>query len=90
MNPFDAVNPGLHAALISIGSPVFGLRPVLPARYPALKVPKPSMETFLPEATEVMMVSMTAARADSASDLERPDFEATEETKSAWKEGEKG
>ena len=63
--------------------PVFGFLPVLALLKVLLKVPNPSMEIFLPPATSVVIVSMTAARADSASVLERPDLAATEETKSA-------
>ena len=63
--------------MISRGSPVFGLRPVRAERKVDLKVPKPNMEIFLPEETSVVIVSITAARADSASVLERPDLEAT-------------
>eukprot|EP00518_Triparma_eleuthera_P019050 CAMPEP_0197544840 /NCGR_PEP_ID=MMETSP1320-20131121/128_1 /TAXON_ID=91990 /ORGANISM="Bolidomonas sp., Strain RCC2347" /LENGTH=57 /DNA_ID=CAMNT_0043104285 /DNA_START=164 /DNA_END=337 /DNA_ORIENTATION=+ len=57
-----------------MGSPVFGLRPARAERNDVLNVPKPNIDIFLPEETDSIIVSITAARADSASDFVKPDF----------------
>ena len=51
LNAFAAVNPGELLALISISSPVCGLRPFLAARARSWKDPKPAKLTFLPATT---------------------------------------
>jgi hypothetical protein len=46
--PLPALNPGTLLALISIASPVLGLRPMRAARAFTVKVPKPTSETDPP------------------------------------------
>ena len=48
---FEAEKDGLNDSLISISSPVRGLRPFLAARRDSLKVPNPSILIRLPAAT---------------------------------------
>src|SRR5690554_8208653 len=71
-----ALKPGILAALISIGSPVCGLRPVRAARSLTAKVPKPTRTTESPAFRAPVMDSMTASRARPAAALGRSADEA--------------
>ena len=57
---------GTLAALISIGCPVCGLRPVLAARSLTENTPKPTKETSPPFFNSAVIVSTTASKARPA------------------------
>src|SRR3546814_7259570 len=82
--PLPALNLGWVDALIVIGSPVRGLRPVDALRFETEKVPKPTRRTSSPFLSAPEIESNTASTALLASPLPRPDQteEHTSELKS--------
>src|SRR5690606_37120535 len=71
-NPLPALNFGWVDALIVIGWPVRGLRPVEALRLATEKVPKPTRRTSSPFDSAPVMVSKTPSTALVASLRERP------------------
>ena len=72
-----ALKLGTLAALISIGAPVCGLRPVLAALFLVAKVPKPTKTTGSSFCKEAVMVSIIASMARPAEALGRSALAAT-------------
>src|SRR3546814_2741721 len=71
--PLPALNLGWVDALIVIGSPVRGLRPVDALRFETEKVPKPTRRTSSPFLSAPEIETNTASTALLASPLPRPD-----------------
>ena len=75
--PLPALNLGWVDALIVIGSPVRGLRPVDALRFDTEKVPNPTMRTSSPFFKAPPITSKTASTALLASPLLSPAVSAT-------------
>src|SRR5690242_16444802 len=75
--PLPALNLGCVEALIVIGSPVRGLRPVEALRLETEKVPNPTRRTSSPFLSAAVIESNTDSTALLASPLLRPDLSAT-------------
>ena len=65
-----ALNAGTFIALICIGSPVFGLRPILAARFLTLKEPKPTNTTESLRLSELVIASIVAFKTRPAAAFE--------------------
>lgn len=70
LSPLPALNRGTVAALIWIGSPVLGLRPVRAALLLTENVPKPTNVTESPLERDLVIPSTILLKADPASVLE--------------------
>ena len=77
LSPFPALNLGWLEALIDIGSPVRGLRPVEALRLATEKVPKPTSRTSSPFFKAFEIDSNTLSTALEAWVLESPLASAT-------------
>src|SRR5690606_16799872 len=77
LRPLPALNLGCVDALIVIGSPVRGLRPVEALRLATENVPNPTRRTSSPFDSAVVMVSNTPSTAFVASLRESPLASAT-------------
>src|SRR5690554_7188195 len=69
LSALPALKLGTLAALISIGSPVCGLRPVRAARSLTVKIPKPTRETVSPFLRLSVTLSIMASSARLAAAL---------------------
>src|SRR3546814_4475452 len=82
LRPLPALNFGWVDALICIGSPVRGLRPVEALRCEQEKVPKPTRRTSSPFFSAPLIASKTPSTALPASLLLSPVVSATAHRKS--------